>query len=246
MIPVLNEKDCYHCHGSSRKVIGGIVVRLEAERTYAQVAAQRNRTIMIVAFLIPGTIALIILIVNRLVRSPVESLAYKAKKFAEGDMSATVDVKTEDEIGILGNTFNYMVERVSTTSKKLEEEVTRKTALLDERTRLLTLLEAANREMRELDKLKSTFLANMSHELRTPMNAIIGYTDLLLDEVDGPVNEEQEKSLKKVATNAKHLMQLINDVLDISKIESGKMNLELGEVVVDEVVQRSIATTRGQ
>ena len=115
---------------------GGIVVRLDAERTYAQVVAQRNRTIMIVIFLIPVAIVLIYLMVNKLVRRPVESLAEKAKKFAEGDMSVTVDVKTEDEIGILGKTFNYMVESVSSFSKKLEEEVKRKSALLNERTRL--------------------------------------------------------------------------------------------------------------
>ena len=168
MRPILNETDCYHCHGSSRKVLGGIIVRLDAERTYAQVVAQRNRTIMIVVFLIPIAIALVYLMVNRLVRQPVESLADKAKKFAEGDMSVKVEVKTDDEIGILGKTFNYMVESVSSFSKKLEEEVKRKTGLLNERTRLLTLLERANKDLRELDKLKSTFLANMSHELRTP------------------------------------------------------------------------------
>jgi signal transduction histidine kinase/CheY-like chemotaxis protein len=230
MRPILNEKDCYHCHGATRKVLGGIVVRLDAERTFAQVIAQRNRTIMIVMFLIPVVIVLVYIMANKLVRRPVESLAEKAKKFAEGDMSVTVEVKTEDEIGILGNTFNDMVERVSSTSKALEEEVQRKTDLLNERTRLLTLIEVANRELRELDKLKSTFLANMSHELRTPMNAIMGYTDLLIDQVDGPVNEEQEKSLRKVATNARHLLQLINDVLDISKIESGKMSLSPKEI----------------
>jgi len=230
MRPILNEKDCYHCHGEARKVLGGIVVRLDAERTYAQVIAQRNRTIMIVVFLIPVVIMLVYIMANKLVRRPVESLAEKAKKFAEGDMSVTVEVKTEDEIGILGKTFNDMVERVSSTSKALEEEVQRKTDLLNERTRLLTLIEVANRELRELDKLKSTFLANMSHELRTPMNAIMGYTDLLIDQIDGPVNEEQEKSLRKVATNARHLLQLINDVLDISKIESGKMSLSPKEI----------------
>lgn len=230
MRPILNEENCYHCHGSSRKVLGGIVVRIDAERTYAQVVAQRNRTIMIVMFLIPFSIVLVYFMVNRLVRQPVESLAEKAERFAEGDMSVTVEVRTEDEIGILGNTFNEMVGRISSTSKALEEEVKRKTSLLNERTRLLSLLEVANRELRELDKLKSTFLANMSHELRTPMNAIIGYTDLLMDEVDGPVNEEQEKSLRKVAANARHLLQLINDVLDISKIESGKMKLSPKEI----------------
>jgi len=235
--PILNEKDCYHCHGSTRKILGGIVIRLDAERTYAQVVAQRNRTIMIVIILIPVAVVLIFLMVNKLVRRPVESLAEKAKRFAEGDMSVAIDVKTQDEIGILGKTFNYMVESVSSFSKKLEEENKRKTCLLNERTRLLGLLERANKDLRELDKLKSTFLANMSHELRTPMNAIIGYTDLMIDEVDGPINEEQEKSLNKVAANARHLLQLINDVLDISKIEAGKMNINPKELDLKRVVE---------
>jgi signal transduction histidine kinase/DNA-binding response OmpR family regulator len=230
MRPILNEKDCYHCHGASRKVLGGIVVRLDAERTYAQVVAQRNRTIIIVICLIPVAILLTFLMVNQLVRHPVENLADKAKKFAAGDMSVKVDVRTEDEIGILGRTFNDMVESVASFSNKLEEEVKRKTSLLNERTRLMGLLERANKDLRELDKLKSTFLANMSHELRTPMNAIIGYTDLLIDGVDGPINEDQEKSLNKVATNARHLLQLINDVLDISKIEAGKMKINPKEL----------------
>ena len=240
MRPILNEKDCFHCHGSSRKVLGGIVVRLNAERTYAQVIAQRNRTIMIVIFLIPLAIILIYFMVNKLVRRPVENLADKAKRFAEGDMSVYVDIKTEDEIEILGQTFNYMVGSVSSFSKKLEEEIKRKTDLLNERTRLLTLLERANKDLRELDKLKSTFLANMSHELRTPMNAIIGYTDLLVDGIDGPVNEEQEKSLKKVATNARHLLQLINDVLDISKIEAGKMKLSIKEIDLKWLIESTL------
>ncbi len=244
--PILNEKDCYHCHGSSRKVLGGIVVRLDAEWTYAQVVAQRNRTIIIAVFLIPIAILLIYLMVNRLVRQPVESLAEKAKRFGEGDMSVSVDVKTEDEIGILGKTFNYMVESVSSFSNKLEEEIKRKTSLLNERTRLLSLLDRANKELRELDKLKSTFLANMSHELRTPMNAIIGYTDLLMDGVDGPINEDQEKSLRKVANNARHLLQLINDVLDISKIEAGKMKLSPKEIDLKWLVESALHTFEPQ
>ncbi|MEW6587499.1 MAG: histidine kinase dimerization/phospho-acceptor domain-containing protein, partial [Nitrospirota bacterium] len=242
MRPILNEKDCYHCHGSSRKVLGGIVVRLDAERTYAQVAAQRNRTVMIVVFLIPIAVGLIYFMVNKLVRHPVESLAEKAKKFGEGDMSAKVVVETQDEIGVLGNTFNYMVDSVASFSKKLEEEINRKTALLSERAQLIALLENANRELRELDRLKSTFLANMSHELRTPMNAIIGYTDLLLDGIDGPINEDQRKSLEKVAANARHLLQLINDVLDISKIESGKMKLVPKEIDMKWLVETVLVT----
>jgi len=216
--PILNQKGCHHCHGSSRKVIGTMAIRITAERVYATVGAQRNRTLVLTLFGIPITIIIIHLIVHKFIRRPVENLAEKAHRFAEGDMSVSIDIKTEDEIGVLGKTFNYMIESVSSASRKLEEEINRKTALLDERTRLITLVEKANRKLRELDKLKSTFLANMSHELRTPMNAIIGDTDLLEDGVDGPINEEQKKSLKRIANNSRYLLQLINDILDISKI----------------------------
>lgn len=238
--PILNQKECYHCHGSSRKVLGSMIIKVVADRVYATVAAQRNRTLVLTLLGVSIVMTMVYLIVNKFIRKPVEVLAEKAKRFAEGDMSASVEIKTEDEIGVLGKTFNYMVERVSSSSKRLEEEIKRKTALLNERTRLLGLLERANRELRELDRLKSTFLANMSHELRTPMNAIIGYTELILDRVDGPINEEQEKSLRKVATNARHLLQLINDVLDISKIEAGKIELDIKELdfkwLVDSVI----------
>ncbi|MEW6002108.1 MAG: response regulator [Nitrospirota bacterium] len=240
--PILNKSECYHCHGSSSKVLGSMIIRTNVEHTYATVAAQRNRTIIVTAFGLMLAISIIYLMVNKLVRRPVESLAEKAKKFAGGDMSVSVDLRTEDEIGVLGKTFNNMVESVSSSSRRLKEEIERKTSLLDERTRLLTLLERANRDLRELDKLKSTFLANMSHELRTPMNSIIGYTELLLDRVDGPVNEEQEKSLRKVVSNARHLLQLINDILDISKIESGKMETEVKEIDLKWLVDSVIPT----
>jgi len=230
MHPILNEKGCYHCHGSSHKVLGSMVLKMDAGRGYAQLVAARNRTILLGIFSISAIIAIIYAMLTKLIRRPLENLADKARKFAKGDMSVSMEVTTKSEIGILGNAFNDMVTNISSFSKRLELEVSRKTALLDERTKLLALLERANRELRELDKLKSTFLANMSHELRTPMNAIIGYTDLLLDGVDGPINSEQEKSLHKVVSNAKHLLQLINDVLDISKIESGKIELHPREI----------------
>ncbi len=117
-----------------------------------------------------------------------------------------------------------MYEKISSFSKEMELEVARRTMMLRSKT---LLLERANKELQELDRLKSSFLANMSHELRTPMNSIMGYTDLLLDRLDGEINTEQEKSLLKVQNNAKHLLELINDILDMSKIESGKIELDI-------------------
>jgi signal transduction histidine kinase/CheY-like chemotaxis protein len=167
----------------------------------------------------------------------VAGLSETLSQVAEGDLKKRAQVygKNDSMDQVAGHT-NYMLDdleklydRISSFSKELELEVARRTMMLREKT---LLLERANRDLRELDRLKSAFLANMSHELRTPMNSIIGYTDLLIDRIDGEINEEQEKSLEKVANNARHLLQLINDILDMSKIESGKIELDLREVFI--------------
>jgi len=102
-------------------------------------------------------------------------------------------------------------------------------------------LEQANIQLKRFDELKSKFLANMSHEIRTPLNSILGYTDLLLDRVDGYITDEQEKSLTKIHRNAKHLLTLINDVLDISRIESGRMELDVKPVNVKDLIDETIS-----
>ncbi len=237
--PILNQPDCYHCHGSSRKVLGGMIIKMDADQTYEAITATRTRSIVLTALGIAAIIALTYAMLVKLVSRPIEILADKARRFAEGDMSVHVEVKTEDEIGVLGKTFNYMVKKISSFSKELEVVVARRTMMLRDKT---LLLERANRELRELDRLKSSFLANMSHELRTPMNSIIGYSELLLDGVDGPVNDEQAKSLRKVESNARHLLQLINDILDMSKIESGKIELDIRELDMKKVVASVTST----
>jgi len=109
-----------------------------------------------------------------------------------------------------------------------------------ERTGLIEQLERDKIGLQELDKMKSAFMANMSHELRTPMNTIIGYSEMLIDRVDGPLNEEQEKSLVKVKDSARHLLKLIDDVLNISRIESAKMHLEIKELNMKSVAESVI------
>jgi PAS domain S-box-containing protein len=101
-------------------------------------------------------------------------------------------------------------------------------------------LSEANERLKELDRLKSEFLATMSHELRTPMNSIIGFTGILRQELAGPLNEEQKKQLGMVHFSARHLLDLINDLLDLSRIESGKMDLTLEDFRVADVVEKVI------
>jgi PAS domain S-box-containing protein len=100
----------------------------------------------------------------------------------------------------------------------------------------VTALVRAQRAAEASSYLKSTFLASMSHELRTPMTAIIGYSDLLLEELEGPLTDQQRIDVEAIARGAQRLLRLINDLLDLSRIESGRLELELSEVDLREVV----------
>jgi len=105
-------------------------------------------------------------------------------------------------------------------------------------------LEQANINLKELDQLKSMFLASMSHELRTPLNSIIGFTGWLLLDMEGVLNEEQKKQLGLVKLSANHLLSLINDILDISKIEAGKVDMSIELFKFSEVVDDIINSTQ--
>ncbi len=118
----------------------------------------------------------------------------------------------------------------------LEELVRERTDELRERT---TELEQANIRLQELDRLKSMFIATMSHELRTPLNSIIGFTGILLQGMTGEITDEQQKQLRIVQTSAHHLLDLINDVIEISKIEAGKAELRIEEFDLAELVRET-------
>ncbi|MDQ2785798.1 MAG: response regulator, partial [Chloroflexota bacterium] len=125
---------------------------------------------------------------------------------------------------------------------------------LDQYTNLQTLssqlqarqaeIETKNRDLERADQMKSEFLANMSHELRTPLNAIIGFSELLQEQFYGPLNTEQDEYLTNIRTAGEHLLGLINDILDLSKIEAGRMELDLEEVDLPHVLESSMTIVK--
>jgi len=145
------------------------------------------------------------------------------------------------------------VTRDITERKRMDDELQQKNEQLDAQNEELQsqaeelmaqqqeLLEKT-REVEEANQLKSEFLANMSHELRTPLNVIIGFSELLADEVPGKINKEQRQCLSDILGSSQHLLNLISDVLDLSKIESDKMKLSLTNIALTEVVE-SLART---
>ncbi|NTU42612.1 MAG: PAS domain S-box protein, partial [Nitrospirales bacterium] len=121
-----------------------------------------------------------------------------------------------------------------TDRKRTEDEIRQLNEILTSRA---AELEAANEKLRELDRLKSLFIASMSHELRTPLNNIIGFTGIMLQGMAGELNEEQRKQLTIVKEGSLHLLSLINDIIDISKIEAGKVDLYIREFDLSELVR---------
>jgi signal transduction histidine kinase/DNA-binding response OmpR family regulator len=106
------------------------------------------------------------------------------------------------------------------------------------------LLGERNRQLQAASALKSEFLANMSHELRTPLNAIIGFSDVLKDGVVGPMSPPQHEYVSEIFESGQHLLSLINDILDLSKIEAGKMNLDLEPVDIDSLLRNSLSIVK--
>ena len=147
---------------------------------------------------------------------PIQRIDTRLAAIASGDFSGRVDVVNRDELGALASNVNRMN---------------------DELRRLYAELEAVSRH-------KSEFLASMSHELRTPLNAIIGFSQVLQEQMFGPVNEKQAEYLDDILASGNHLLSLINDVLDLSKVEAGHVDLEVHPFSVREALERGVVMVR--
>ena len=161
---------------------------------------------------------------------PVRKMERALADVTAGNFDQRVDVPNRDEFGGLARDLNSTSERLAT--------------LFDDQRRLATRLSETNASLERTSEAKSRFLANVSHELRTPMTAILGFTDALLAGVDGPLNPEQETSLRWVQRGGQDLLGLINEILDLSKIEAGKLTLDVEPFDPRELVETVVAQHR--
>lgn len=154
---------------------------------------------------------------------PLSILTQKATLITAGDYTQRADIQSKNEIGQLANAFNGMTAKLADSIDTLETRVKERTHDL----------EVAREEAVKANQVKSQFLANMSHELRTPLNAILNFSDFVSRGYMGPVNQEQVEALEMVSSSGNHLLTLINDILDIAKIEVGKMDLFIDDVDIN-------------
>ncbi|TNF99225.1 MAG: HAMP domain-containing protein [Gammaproteobacteria bacterium] len=165
---------------------------------------------------------------------PIYHLRDGLRRVGEGDLQALIKAESGDELGKLSDSFNNMVIRLSETITQKDEFARQLKNQADELRRLRDEALIANQH-------KSEFLANMSHELRTPLNAVIGFSQMLKREVFGNLNEKQMEYVDDISTSGNHLLSLINEILDLSKVEAGRMELHLGAFQLADSLESAVA-----
>jgi signal transduction histidine kinase/DNA-binding NarL/FixJ family response regulator len=259
VLPSLAQDQGYRFYGGYLQVFHDVTLNgehlgtlfLQSDMRQWSVRAKRYGGILCIFVLISGSFALFVSSkLQRLISRPILHLEDSMREVsANKNYSVRATKSYGDEIGRLIDGFNTMLSEIQhrdgalrsandelkTRTLELEKEILHRRQTQEE---LLTAKHTAE----EASRAKSTFLANMSHELRTPLNAIIGYSEMLDEEARESGRSENVEDLRKIQSAGKHLLSLINDVLDLSKIEAGKMGLHLEDFEVLPLIDE-IATT---
>jgi signal transduction histidine kinase/DNA-binding response OmpR family regulator len=179
-------------------------------------------------------------ITNRMLR-PIRQLREGAAKLGSGDLAQRILVNTGDELEALANQFNDMAGKLQESYAGLEQKVEQRTHELEIKSRQLA---EARDAADEANQTKSSFLANMSHELRTPLNAIIGYSEILQEDAADKDDKSAIDDLQKIEDAGRHLLGLINDILDLSKIEAGKMDVFIEPVDIQALLKEVLSIVK--
>jgi len=207
---------------------------------FAPVRGKIWRTALLLAAFLAAGIGLSVLLARRLVR-PVKQMRTAAARIGAGAYDERIELRRRDELGGLAEELNRMAASLQVSVQSLEQKVEERTHELQQ---ALAELSQKGSQLEVASRHKSEFLANMSHELRTPLNAIIGFSQVLRQRLFGPINAKQEEYLDDILASGNHLLGLINEVLDLSKVEAGQVELEVATFSLREALERGVVMVR--
>ena len=227
--------------------VGTIRIAMSRESVRDELVNNISGIIALTILIIMGISLTSVAITKRYISRPLLQLQISATSIARGDLEASIEISGRDEIGTLARDLNAMRESIKRlfeelreSYEKLEEHGRTLEHRVEERTAELKHATSAAQEARaaaeEANQAKSQFLANMSHELRTPLNAVLGYTELIQDNIYGDVPEKIREVVGRIDHNGRHLLNQINDVLDLAKIEAGELTISLSDYSIVDIV----------
>jgi signal transduction histidine kinase len=217
-----------------------VFVEQPESEAFAPIRGKIWRTALLLAGFVAAGIVLSVFLARRLVR-PIERMQTAAARIGAGAYDERIELDRRDELGGLADELNRMAASLQESVKGLEQRVEERTKELQQ---VLAELSQKSSQLEIASKHKSDFLANMSHELRTPLNAVIGFSQVLQQKLVGEINEKQEEYLDDVLSSANHLLTLINDILDLSKVEAGHVELEVATFSLREALERGLVMVR--
>ncbi len=217
-----------------------VFVEEPLSEAFAPIQAAISRTVSLLLVFLLVAVGTSVLLARNLVR-PIESIQAAAASIGSGALNQRIEISSHDELGALAEEFNRMAARLEAHYADLEHEVQARTSEL---AAALTKLDEKSRELEAASHHKSEFLANMSHELRTPLNAISGFSQVLRRQLFGGINEKQAEYLDDILASAHHLRSLIDDVLDLSKVEAGQIELRIAPFSLPQALERGIVIVR--
>lgn len=233
----------FHSIILDRERIGTLYIQADMQEMFTRV---RVSAIIVLGILMTSSLVAFFLAsrLGDIISRPVLDLAHTAAIVSEKqDYSIRVIGSGQDELGQLIDGFNSMLTQIERRDSALQDARDRLEFAVEERTRQL---QEAKQRAEEASRHKSLFLSNMSHELRTPLNSIIGFAWLLQDPAVSLLNEKQARFARNIATSGGHLLALINDLLDLSKVEAGKLLLQLQPLSLQEAIETAVGAIRLQ
>ena len=217
-----------------------VFVEEPLSEAFAPLDSTIRRTALLLVLFLALAIGTSVVLARRMAR-PIVALQAAAARIGAGALDQRIEVGRGDELGSLAEEFNRMAAQLQESYAGLEQKVDERTADL---AAALAELDEKSRQLEAASLHKSAFLANMSHELRTPLNAIIGFSQVLREGMVGEMNAKQSEYLDDILSSGNHLLSLINDVLDLSKVEAGQVELEVAPFSLQEALERGVVMVR--